>query len=243
MRLAKVARTGGLLPVLALVAVLTLAGCGGGDDSSGTATTATTANDAKSEGGSQSERKADAGGQGAQQGSGPSVPQPNGEPEPGITPEQKRKVTTADITLETPSFKAGTVIPVKYTCDGEDTWPTLRWKGLPPGAAELVLLVLSVRPRYEKLFFNWAVGGLDPSLNEIEEGKLPSDAVVGENSFGKRDYSLCPEPGTSENYIFMLFAIPKALDPKSGFEPRQLREEVLAESGNVGLLSVKYERK
>lgn len=237
-----------MLPVLAFLSLLALSGCGGGDDSSSTAeSNETTASvEANKDGRGEQQGKSATGGDGGQGSSagakqGANVPQPEGEEEPGITPEQKREATTASITLESPSFEQGAALPARYTCDDKNSWPALNWSGLPP-AGELALLVLSVDPGEQKLLFNWAVGGLDPSLTSIEEGKLPSGAVVGENSFGKDDYEVCPKPGTSQNYIFMLFAIPKALDPKPGFDARRLREEVLAEHGSVGLLSTPYKR-
>jgi phosphatidylethanolamine-binding protein (PEBP) family uncharacterized protein len=259
-RLAKAARTGALLPVLALAAALVFAGCGGGDSSS-TATTGTTTNSAETDGSaggakagqnagaaskqgkSNKDQSAQSGGgsSGGKQGSNAS--QPTGEPEPGITPKQRAKATTANVTLESPSFAGGAVLPVKYTCDGGNESPPLQWSGVPDEASELVLFALNMNPVEEALFFDWAVAGLDPSLEEIKEGKLPSGAVVGKNSFGKQNYSLCPpEAGGSESYIFMLYAIPEALSPEKGFDPLPLREEVLAQSGNVGLLSASYKR-
>lgn len=260
MRLAKAARTGALLPVLALVAVLALSGCGGGD-SSGSATTSTATNSAEAGGSangagagqgagaaskqgksSKGQSGRSAGESGGKQGSNPA--QPAGEREPGITPEQRAKATTADVALESPSFAGGAILPAKYTCDGANESPPLRWSGVPDEAGELILFALNMSPVNEALFFDWAVAGLDPGLEEIEAGKLPAGAVVGKNSFGKLSYSLCPpQPGGSESYIFMLYAIPEALSPQKGFDPPPLREEILAQSGNVGLLSASYKRR
>jgi hypothetical protein len=39
-----------------------------------------------------------------------------------------------------------------------------------------------------------------------------------------------------------LFALPKPLSPQKGFDPRPLREEILAVSRDVGLLTVAYGR-
>ncbi len=70
---------------------------------------------------------------------------------------------------------------------------------------------------------------------------MPEGAVVGRNSFGKVGYELCPE-GSSETYMFALFAIPKKLSPSRGFNPLTLRKEVTDTAGNVGLLAVSYAR-
>jgi phosphatidylethanolamine-binding protein (PEBP) family uncharacterized protein len=131
------------------------------------------------------------------------------------------------------------VLPAVYTCDGKDSWPALRWAGVPEGTAELALFAMNVQPVEEKLFFDWAVAGLNPSLTGIEAGTLPKGAITGQNSFGKAGYSICP-PGTGETYMFALYALPQRLSPGQGFDPRTLRKEVLALSGNVGLLPTAY---
>lgn len=253
------------------VAALVLAGCGGGSsDTSGSTAAASTAADQAGTGtaggagdgagtdtgtaaGAPSAREATgAGGSGAPGGQpstggkrGPAVPQPTGAPEPGITPEQRSEATVASLSLQSPSSlpSAGgpQALPAQYTCDGKSTSPALRWQGVPQGTAELVLFAMSIQPVEGKLFFDWAVAGLSPELEEIEAGELPKGAVVGRNSFGKTDYEICPEGG-SETYMFTLFALPERLSPAAGFDPAALRKAVLDVSGNVGLLALSYTR-
>lgn len=176
---------------------------------------------------------------------GPAVSQPTGAQEPGITPEQRREATVASMILESPSSQPSSggpqALPARYTCDGESTSPALRWRGVPEGTAELVLFAMNIQPVGGELFFDWAVAGLSPDLEEIEAGKLPKGAVVGRNSFGKTGYEICPEGG-SETYMFTLFALPVTLSPTRGFDPSALRKAALEASGNVGLLALDYTR-
>ena len=71
--------------------------------------------------------------------------------------------------LESPAITAAPAHPGRlaatYTCDGKDSWPELRWSGVPAGTAELVLFAMNVQPVEEKLFVDWAVAGLDPGLD------------------------------------------------------------------------------
>jgi len=170
---------------------------------------------------------------------------PKGEPEPGITPQQKREATVASMLVESPSVAPSSggpaALPAQYTCDGTSTSPALRWQGVPGGTAELALFAMNLQPVQGRLFFNWAVAGIDPALGEIKAGQLPKGAVVGRNSFGKVGYELCPE-GSAETYMFALFALPKKLSPSRGFDPLALRKEVTDTSGNVGLLALSYTR-
>lgn len=173
------------------------------------------------------------------------IASPKGEREQAPTPEQITQATVADMSLRSPVIVAsggnpGT-LPATYTCDGKDSWPELRWGGVPPGTAELVLYAMSVQPVEEQLFVDWAVAGLDPGLTGIDAGELPKGAVVGTNGFGKRGYSICPT-GSGEIYMFAIYALPQALSPQKGFDARELRKEILDVSGNVGLLPAIYAR-
>lgn len=267
----KSAKTASARIVLALaVAALVLAGCGGGssDDSNSTSSTSSAADSSTSsaaassngatggaDGSTSPAKKASGGGAaandegqrpppGAKQGS--SVPLPTGEREPGITPEQRREATVASMTLESPSGQPSSsgppVLPAKYTCDGKDISPALRWQGVPEGTVELALFVMNTNPVDGELFFDWAVAGLSPELEEIEAGKLPKGAVVGRNSSGKTGYEICPE-GEGETYVFLLFAVPEKLAPGQGFEPLQLRKAVSEASSDAGLMALSYLRR
>lgn len=84
------------------------------------------------------------------------------------------------------------------------------------------------------------MAGIDPSSTELKAGTLPKGAVVGRNSAGQNKYSLCPPESGQETYIFALYAIPKSLSPKQGFEPLALRAEAQKTAESVGLNAVGY---
>jgi phosphatidylethanolamine-binding protein (PEBP) family uncharacterized protein len=151
------------------------------------------------------------------------------------------------MSLQSPSLPTAptgevSALPPAYTCDGGEGWPQLTWQGVPQGTVELVLFAMSTQPVEGKLFFNWAVAGIDPSLTSIEADALPKGAVMGQNSVGKIGYSICPPSGSSETYIFALYALPKRLAAERGFDPHALREEVLQVSGDAGLMATSYAR-
>jgi phosphatidylethanolamine-binding protein (PEBP) family uncharacterized protein len=165
---------------------------------------------------------------------------PTGKPAPKITPQQRREATVASITLESPGLSPAAggalALPARYTCNGANVSPALRWQGVPEGTAELALFAMNLQPVDGKLFFDWAVAGLSPELDEIKAGALPEGAIVGRNSFGKSAYGVCPEG--SETYMFALFALPKKLSPSKGFEPLAFRKAVLDTSGTAGILGL-----
>lgn len=249
---------------LAATALLALSGCGGSDDPEATTASAqsaqaqaeTTAPAKPSPGQGQGAQATGTNGKAPQgtaspQGKGkgkkaPPIALPEGAPEPGPTPSERAEATVANIFLSIPGLEAsaeGTPsLPATYTCDGKDSWPAIKWQGVPADAGELILFAMAMEPVDGALFFDWAVAGLDPSLEEIQEGKLPQGAITGKNSFGQNGYSVCPPQGKPQTFLFSLYAVPRPLAPKRGFDPAALREQILAQAGNVGLLAASYRR-
>jgi phosphatidylethanolamine-binding protein (PEBP) family uncharacterized protein len=239
--------------VLALViAALAVSGCGGSSDSgteSGETATGSAGKSSASGGPESSQASSGQEGSHAQANKGEqdsSVPQPKGSQEPAPTSEQRQKSLVANIALTSPALRpsAGSVakLPAAYTCDGNDSWPALSWKAVPEDTAELTLLVMSLKPVNGKIFFDWAVSGLDPGLESLQAGALPDGAVQGKNSFGHTGYSICPAKGEDETYYFALYALPKKLPQHQGFDPSVLREGVNRLAGNVGLMAASYAR-
>ncbi len=177
----------------------------------------------------------------------PEVVVPSGEREKGITPRQRAEATTQSMRLESPTLQPAStggppMLAAANTCDGEDIWPELAWQGIPPDTAELALFAMSLRPVEGELSYSWAVAGIDPDLTGIPAGRLPKGAVMGRNSFGKVGYTVCPPQGLSETYVFTLYALPRRLEVRSGFDPNALRREVGQLSSNGGLMAVGYRR-
>jgi phosphatidylethanolamine-binding protein (PEBP) family uncharacterized protein len=167
---------------------------------------------------------------------------PKGPPEPGITKEQREMATKASIALSSPAVRTGELSGA-YTCDGKDESPPLEWTGIPTGTAELALFVINSQPVEGKLYFDWAVAGLDPTSAGLKAGRLPSDAIVGRGSSGRNVYSICPPVEGSETYIFVLYALPKTLSPRPGFEPRALREQAMKAAREGGLMAASYTKR
>jgi phosphatidylethanolamine-binding protein (PEBP) family uncharacterized protein len=177
----------------------------------------------------------------------PEVAVPSGEREKGITPQQRAEATKQSMSLESPTLRpppggGPAMLTAAHTCDGEDTWPELAWRGVPAGTAELALFAMGLRPVEGQLSHSWTVAGIDPDLTGIPSGRLPKGAVMGRNSFGEVGYTVCPPKGSSETYIVTLYALPERLAVRSGFDPNALRREVGQLSSNGGIMAVGYRR-
>lgn len=128
--------------------------------------------------------------------------------------------------ISSPNIK-NAALPAAYTCDGRNVPPTLRWTKLPRGTAELMLDIIKAHDVNEKIYFDWAVAHIKPTVHGITAGKLPPGAVLGANSKGHVGYDLCPPKGTFETYIVLLFALPHRLSAKTGFDAGDLRHQAL----------------
>jgi Raf kinase inhibitor-like YbhB/YbcL family protein len=131
------------------------------------------------------------------------------------------------IRLTSPAFAPGGSIPERFTCDGEDVSPPLRWSGVPAAARSLALL-LEDPDAPGGTFVHWTLFALPPSSAGLSAGDVPADAREGENSFGEQGYrGPCPPEGDEPHrYVFVLYALRSALDLDAGASPSEVRAAV-----------------
>lgn len=239
----------GWLAAAAICVALVVTGCGGGSSSTAPATAGNTdaqsaetsqSADGSAEGGSKAGGETEGGSQGEQSGGGnadksPPVEVPEGSPEKGATKEQEEAVPKAEIALSIPQG-----LTTENTCKGKNVSPKLSWTGIPPGTEELEIFAVNVQPVKGTLYFDWAMAGIDPNVNSIEEGEVPAGAILGRTGDGKNGWSLCPKKSGAETYIFSLYAVGKTLSPEEGFEPLVQRVEAGKFSKEVGLEGVAF---
>jgi Raf kinase inhibitor-like YbhB/YbcL family protein len=115
------------------------------------------------------------------------------------------------------AFEDGGDIPKKYTCNGDNIHPPLRYSEVPEDAKRLVLIVADV-DSYAGVWVHWIAWNIHPDSETISEGDLPPNIKQGVNSFGDIGYGgPCPRAGR-HRYFFRLYAlderfkIPEGLD-------------------------------
>lgn len=118
---------------------------------------------------------------------------------------------TPMITISSPAFKSGDLIPAKYTCDGSNKIPPLTFSGVSQSAKSLVVIVDD--PDAPGGNFNHFVAwNIDPKTENIPEGNFPGDAVLGTNDAGNTGYfGPCPPSGT-HRYNFKVYALDTTLN-------------------------------
>lgn len=146
------------------------------------------------------------------------------------------------ITVASDDLRDGDLVPVRFTCDGDDVPPELGWEGLPEDTVEVVVVV-DDPDAPGGTFAHWTVWGLAGSGGAVA-GPLPSSAVEGANDFGTVGYrGPCPPPGDEPHgYRFRVLAVDAPLTVESGAAPEVVAEaldgHVLAE----GVLRATYAR-
>lgn len=134
--------------------------------------------------------------------------------------------------LVSAAFRDGARIPVRHTCDGEDSSPPLSWSGVPKGARALAL-IMEDPDAPPGTWIHWVLYDLPPGLKGLAAG-FPKDerpagggahgACWGVDEFSRVGYhGPCPPPGRPHRYVFTLYA----LDAETGLEPRRPKDELL----------------
>jgi Raf kinase inhibitor-like YbhB/YbcL family protein len=148
----------------------------------------------------------------------------------------------SSISITSPAFQSGGVIPAKFTCNGANISPELQISGVADEAKSLILIVDDPdAPR--GLFTHWIAWNIDPKTTRVDENSAPAGAVQGTNDFGKRNYGgPCPPSGT-HRYFFKIFALDTNLELKPNARRAELdaamRGHVLAQ----GELMARYSHK
>ena len=144
------------------------------------------------------------------------------------------------------SFGHEQPIPAKYTCQGEDLSPPLRWDGVPPEAKSLALIVLdpdAPDPAAPKMTFtHWVLYDLPVDSRGLDEGvqanALPPGTLQGVTDFQRVGYGgPCPPIGR-HRYFFKLYALdtklPDLAQPTRTQLEEAMRGHVLAQAELMG---------
>jgi Raf kinase inhibitor-like YbhB/YbcL family protein len=145
--------------------------------------------------------------------------------------------------LTSTGFLEGALIPERYTGDGRNISPPLKWQNPPAGTRSLALICEDPdAPR--GTFTHWVAFNLPADSRELGEGvpaeaTLPDGTAQGTNDFGKAGYGgPKPPPGKPHRYVFKLYALDRPLDVRPGATRAQLlaamKDHVLGEAQLVG---------
>jgi Raf kinase inhibitor-like YbhB/YbcL family protein len=135
------------------------------------------------------------------------------------------KVKLLDVT--SPAFGDNDRIPVRYTADGDDMSPPLRWQGAPEGVAEYAVICEDPDAPHGT-FIHWVIYNIPGNYDHLDDGimqvsELDNGAMQGKNSFGKFGYGgPAPPKGKPHRYEFKVYALGAKLDLPTGITRDEL---------------------
>jgi Raf kinase inhibitor-like YbhB/YbcL family protein len=145
------------------------------------------------------------------------------------------------ISLTSPAFQDGATIPKRFSCDGKDLSPPLRWSGVPTRARELVLVV---EDSDAARFVHWTLLDIPANATGIAEDRVPAAALETENSFGKQGWGgPCPPEGEApHHYVFALYATDASLGLDGDASPNDVRSALSGHALARGTLTGRFGR-
>jgi hypothetical protein len=145
------------------------------------------------------------------------------------------------------SFMHEHEIPVRHTCDGQDTSPPISWTDVPPGAKSLVLIVDdpdAPDPAAPKMtWVHWLLYNIPVKATGLAEASsalnLPTGTLEGVNDWHKTGYGgPCPPLGR-HRYFFKLYALDSVLPdlnkPGKAALENAMHGHILAQATLIGL--------
>lgn len=142
--------------------------------------------------------------------------------------------------ITSPAFQEGASIPPKYTCDGDDAIPPLKFDRVPEGAASLAL-VMDDPDAPRGTWDHWVVWNIPPEISEIREGNPPK-GTFGRNGWGRNDWGgPCP-PDREHRYYFRLYALDRMLDLAPGSTKEDLEKAMQGHLVAQAQLMGRYDR-
>jgi len=152
-----------------------------------------------------------------------------------------------EIKVTSTAFKNGEMIPSKYTCDGQDISPPLKWEGVPDGAKSIALIGDDPDAPMGT-WVHWLVYNLPPETRELEENipvatHLENGAKQGVTDFRRVGYGgPCPPSGT-HRYFFKVYALDTSIEASGMLDKAGLLKAMEGHIIGQGQIMGKYRRK
>jgi len=144
--------------------------------------------------------------------------------------------------LTSSAFENSGDIPAKYTCDGDNISPPLKFIGVPQEAQSLALVV-SDPDAPSGDWTHWILFNIDPKIAAINEGVVPEGAKQGQNTSGDFKYEgPCP-PSGAHRYFFRLYVLDKKIESVSALNKEMFMQIIFGHTIAQAELMRQYERK
>ncbi len=137
-------------------------------------------------------------------------------------PTNTMSTSQKQLSLTSPAFQNGGMIPSKYTCDGDNISPPLAIEHIPENTASMVLIV-DDPDAPNGTWDHWIVFNIPKEVTRVGEGSTP-EGVIGKTSWNTTHYGgPCPPSGT-HHYHFKLYALKTRLRLGEGASKEEILE-------------------
>lgn len=149
--------------------------------------------------------------------------------------------------LQSPAFKYGGLIPEKFTADGEDVSPSLKWSCSEENIKSFAI-ICDDPDASAGSWVHWVYYNIPPDYTELPE-KVPANerpapgGIQGINDFHRIGYGgPSPPPGKIHRYFFKIYAINKEHNYMPGLSKKELMYIIQADIVEQASFMGKYKR-
>jgi Raf kinase inhibitor-like YbhB/YbcL family protein len=152
-----------------------------------------------------------------------------------------------EIKLQSTAFEDGELIPSKYTCDGKNISPPLKWENIPE-ETQSIAIICDDPDAPMGIWVHWIIFNLPPETSRLEENfpddeTFPDGTRQGINDFGAVGYGgPCP-PAGSHRYFFKIYALDMLVSLVTVVDKQTLLETIDGHIIAHGQLIGRYHRK
>ncbi len=144
-------------------------------------------------------------------------------PTTSTTPEQ-----AVGFSMTTP-WVSGETIDERHTCLGASVSPRIEFSNVPIDIVTIGLVLIDETANGEVL---WAMANIDPAIPVVEEGTIPSGAIVGRLADGTEGYR-APCPTEPHTYQLIGYALPQQVELESGVDAQSIVDTLEAAALDV----------
>lgn len=161
--------------------------------------------------------------------------------------EDTMTASSGSFSITSTAFKEGETIPQKYTGDGQNISPPLKWESV-PAQAKSFALIADDPDAPMGTWVHWVIFNIPPAATGLSENvprkdSLTNGSLQGINDSRKIGYDGPSPPSGTHRYYFKLYALDAVLKLSSGITKPQLLKamegHILAQTQLMG----RYSRK
>ena len=148
------------------------------------------------------------------------------------------------------AFENNSLIPAKYTCNGENVNPPLEFVDVPVEAKSLVLIMddpdVPSQVREDRMWVHWLKFNMPAETKFIEEDSEPEGVAGVGTSNNLKYHGPCP-PDKQHRYFFKLYALDAKLNLPEGATKTEVEKamanHIIAQAELIGLYEQPEEEK